>query len=309
MASINFHTLSPTQFENLAYDLLTWRGMRNTVWRTPGADGGRDLEGSYEVRDISGEYQSQKWYVDCKRYKASVDWPTVHEKVSYADNHGCDFLLLVCTPSVSPNCRSEIGIWNKKDVKTKIRVWEPHFLEQLLIEHPEVAIKHGFRKATLLDAPGFLELAIETSKCADAAYSRSKFESSGNVPELELASSLSNFLSARMLEAKASHLAYSTRSFNVATDGYDWLTINVGAGACNLDVLAIRALLCLVRLAGGGQINVVMDLNSDVLQISHSDGTALKLRKSELKLVQYICLFAALEYNAEGQNLILKIQK
>ena len=130
MSNDRFHALTPSQFENLAYDLLTWRGMRNAAWRTPGADGGRDIEGSYEVQDLSGAHQSQKWYVDCKRYASSVGWPTVYEKLSYADSNGADFLLIVCTPSVSPQCRTEIDKWNAKSPKTKIRTWEPHYLER-----------------------------------------------------------------------------------------------------------------------------------------------------------------------------------
>src|ERR1700675_1626165 len=100
--------LTPTQFENLAFDLLTWRGMRNAVWRTPGADGGRDIEGAVDFRDLSGTIESSKWNVDSKRFTPSVDWPTVFEKVSYAKNHGAEYLLIVCTPSVSPRCRDEI---------------------------------------------------------------------------------------------------------------------------------------------------------------------------------------------------------
>jgi hypothetical protein len=38
-----FLTLTPTEFENLVFDLLISRGMVNVAWRTPGADGGRDI--------------------------------------------------------------------------------------------------------------------------------------------------------------------------------------------------------------------------------------------------------------------------
>jgi hypothetical protein len=43
----SLHDLSPRQFENVVYDLVSAAGLRNAVWRTPGADGGRDIEGDF----------------------------------------------------------------------------------------------------------------------------------------------------------------------------------------------------------------------------------------------------------------------
>jgi hypothetical protein len=64
--------LKPTAFENLSFDLVTAAGLQNAVWRTPGADGGRDIEATMPVMDISGEVTHQKWYIECKRYKHSL---------------------------------------------------------------------------------------------------------------------------------------------------------------------------------------------------------------------------------------------
>lgn len=311
MAKNRFHSLTPSQFENLAYDLLTWRGMRNAAWRTPGADGGRDIEGSYEVQDLSGTYQIQKWYVDCKRYASSVNWPTVYEKLSYADSNGADFLLIVCTPSVSPQCRTEIDKWNVKTPKTIIRAWEPHFLEQLLIEHPEVAIKHGFRKATLLDAPGFVDLAFEASKCADAAYCRSKFEDNKNVPELELASALANFMAAQMQHPRPSVVAPSVRRFSPEIDTYDWLNCSPAAltSPFPLDALAVRVILCLVRLSAGGNLSVNLDATAQELRISLPNNAGIQWRENELKLLRGVSLFGAVEIDSQQNHLILRAQK
>ena len=59
--------LDPQEFENLAYDLLFLSGLQNLRWRTPSADGGRDLEGTFSSIDFSGEHVTHKWYVECKR--------------------------------------------------------------------------------------------------------------------------------------------------------------------------------------------------------------------------------------------------
>jgi len=116
-------SLSAVFFENLVYDTVTALGLENAVWRTPGRDGGRDIEGSFFVSDLSGFRHPQRWYVECKKYASSVDWPTIHEKLAYAESHGADFLLLVTTASVSPQGTDEINRWNAGHHKPQIRVW------------------------------------------------------------------------------------------------------------------------------------------------------------------------------------------
>jgi hypothetical protein len=79
-------TLTPQDFENLTYDLLMLAGIRNLVWRTPGSDGGRDLEGLYNRVDFADGVVSEVWYFECKRYQSAIDWPTVFGKIAYAAN-------------------------------------------------------------------------------------------------------------------------------------------------------------------------------------------------------------------------------
>lgn len=311
MSSIDFHALTPTQFENLAYDLLTWRGLRNAHWRTPGADGGRDIEGHFEVRDLSGTHQTQKWYVDCKRYTKSIDWPTVFEKLSFAINHDADYLLMVCTPTVSPQCRTEINKWNSKRTTTLIRTWEPHYLEQLLIEHPEVAIKHGFRKPYLLDAPGFVEIAIEASKCADAAYSRAVFNGESNIPELELASALSTFLAIQMQQPRTTIQAQSYRVFRQPTDSYDWLTF-VPSGTTDhidLDGAALRAILCILRLVFNEGVSLIFGTTPRECKLQSASTKEIKLSPGIENTIKTLCLLSSIEYQITGTYLALRGQQ
>lgn len=65
--------MHPSAFENLTYDLLFLSGIRNLRWRTPGSDGGRDLEGEFTVIDFAGDHIIQKWYIECKRYASSLN--------------------------------------------------------------------------------------------------------------------------------------------------------------------------------------------------------------------------------------------
>src|ERR1700685_4468966 len=103
--------LPPREFENFAFDLLQMIGMTTVVWRTPGADGGRDIDATYHARDASGYVDRQRWFVECKRYATSIDWPTLWAKLAYADNEGADFLLLVTNSNPSPQCENQIAQW------------------------------------------------------------------------------------------------------------------------------------------------------------------------------------------------------
>src|ERR1700737_1902420 len=98
-------SLTATEFENLTFDLIQEHGLGNLVWRTPGSDGGRDIEGDLPTRDLSGSLTHQRWFVECKRYTSSIDWPTVWNKVSYAENIHADFLLIVTTTTLSPSVK------------------------------------------------------------------------------------------------------------------------------------------------------------------------------------------------------------
>src|SRR5258706_15282013 len=100
-------SLHERDFENLVFDLAIAAGLRNATWRTPGSDEGRDIEGELTTVDFSGHTSVQKWYIECKRYSSSVDWPTVWEKIAYADAHAADYLLVVTTSHLSPQCKNQ----------------------------------------------------------------------------------------------------------------------------------------------------------------------------------------------------------
>jgi HJR/Mrr/RecB family endonuclease len=148
--------LTPAQFENIVYDLVTSAGLRNAVWRTPGADGGRDIEGEMATTDFSGFSVNAKWYIECKRYAAAVDWPTVWGKIAYADSHGADYLLVVTTSSLSPQCKTEVSTWNAGRRRPAVRFWEGHNLEQVLAHYPRILVKHGLAGDTKLVPASFV---------------------------------------------------------------------------------------------------------------------------------------------------------
>lgn len=140
--------LSPTKFENLTFDVVTALGLRNPVWRTPGSDLGRDIEGDYFISDLSGLYQKQKWYIECKRYTSSVDWPTIWNKIAYAETHVADVLLFVTSSSLSPQAIDQVRLWNEKNKKPTIRFWGAVDVCAKLNLYPQIAKKYGLKPDT-----------------------------------------------------------------------------------------------------------------------------------------------------------------
>jgi hypothetical protein len=49
MTDINFLSLTPSEFEELCFDLLDELGFKRLVWRQGGSDDGRDIQGVNEV--------------------------------------------------------------------------------------------------------------------------------------------------------------------------------------------------------------------------------------------------------------------
>lgn len=116
--------LDPREFEHLTFDLLAIEGVRNLIWLAPGADGGRDIQGDVLRLDLSGAATLERWYIECKRYSSSVDWPTLYMKLAYAVNHNADYLLLCTTAFLSPRCKDEVQSYNLARRRPLIRYWD-----------------------------------------------------------------------------------------------------------------------------------------------------------------------------------------
>lgn len=134
--------LKDREFEHLIFDLLTLLGVKNVVWRTPGSDGGRDLEGEFVSRDFSGNFRIETWFIECKVRKASLSWPDVYEKISYAENRGADHLLVCCSSSLSPKCKDEIQIHNLAKRRPTISFWDGADIVQRVELQPILAYKY-----------------------------------------------------------------------------------------------------------------------------------------------------------------------
>lgn len=189
--------LSPTQFENLVFDILRVLGFKNLVWRTPGSDGGRDIEGQLHTTDPTGYSQTLKWYIECKRYSNSISWATVWEKIAHADVLGADIIFLVTNSSPSPQCESRIAEWNEKKRRPGIRVWRGYNFPNILRVNSDLAASYGLIGASNTTNAIGGAFALQLAKLAQSAHGAIEF---GRRPDksIEAASSLSELFEQRL---------------------------------------------------------------------------------------------------------------
>ncbi len=239
--------LSPSEFENLTYDCVRASGLRNLVWRTPGADGGRDIEGTASYRDVSGHECIQTWYVECKRYSTSLSWPLVYEKIAHADVQGADVLLVVTNSNPSPPCENEIARWNSAKRRPIIRFWRGYDLPALIRSHPAIAAAYGLSDSITQLHASLLPLSFLISKIVQGAHVATEFEV---VPRsgLEAGACLSELLSQRLDDLDRFGRIVPSGQLNSAP-AFEWLDWE--GTVSGWEEVGARAMLAFLKIATG----------------------------------------------------------
>ncbi|TDR82997.1 restriction endonuclease [Paludibacterium purpuratum] len=238
--------LSPSEFENLTLDLLARLGLKNSVWRTPGRDGGRDIQGDEFMDDFSGYTSQKSWYVDCKRYSGTVSWPTVWEKIAFADSNNADVFLLVTTSTLSPQAVDEVNRWNDTRRAPSIRFWNGHDFDHRLSLHTDIQVKYGLSSQPIQDAaPAIVELSKILLKYTNSIAAQVEF---GRTTEGPLAAiqAISELITARLGEIELTgHI--SVQRFRAEVDAYEWLKDAESISLLGFDRFAVRAIAALIR--------------------------------------------------------------
>lgn len=213
--------LNPFEFENFIFDCARAVGLKNVIWRTPGADGGRDIQGEAYSTDISGHELVQRWYIECKRYASSLDWPTVWNKIAYADVQGADVLLIATNSNPSPRCETEVEAWNSERRRPIVRFWRGYDLPAIVRAHPAIGASYGLIDEVALLQASTLPLAMLVSKIAQTAYAESAFESAITI-SLEAGAAIAELLS-QALDNLQRYGRLKPGSPASQIPNYDWL--------------------------------------------------------------------------------------
>jgi Restriction endonuclease len=293
--------LSPHEFENLAYDVVFLSGAQNLRWRTPSADGGRDLEAEFRIADFSGEHVTQRWYIECKRYNKSLNWPTVYEKLTVALNHSADYLLFITTSNFSVPCRDEVQRHNSKAGTVQIRVWPFYRLEHLLSIHGQVAIKYGLVQAPKALQVDFETIIFEITKLAQSTYGAAEF-GQRTKDRIELLTAFTELLSARVGDVREfGHFVF--HKFKPSRDSYEWCD-PFPLVMSNFDQTSLRAALASIRAILG-----LPSLKCSVVQgaISVSVPSTTALRSA--RLFSLITTFGLIDVEFRDDAVILKARE
>jgi len=253
--------LDPTVFENLVFDLVCDCGLINPQWRTPGSDEGRDIQGEFYISDLSGYYQRQLWYIECKKYSGSIPWPLIWEKISYAETHDADILLVANTSTITPQARNQVTKWNESGKKPTIRVWNKIDIQERLNVRKYISIKYGLSLPNLQGVIDPITPLIKLLIKANNSLYSSGVESKGAVMKLELSHALGELLDKRVddIERSGEILWIKVKS---EVDLYDWMNIDTLQIISTFDVYAFRALGCYLRMCFSApfiQINSLAD--------------------------------------------------
>ena len=284
----------------MSYDLLMLSGIRNLIWRTPGTDGGRDLEGIHSRMDFSGGVVSEKWYFECKRYAASIPWPTVFEKVSYASNHMADYLLFLSTSSFSPHCEDEVARWNAARQHPKIRHWPGHHLAELLVGYPKLQMKYGLAETPAPAPASMFQISFELAKAVQASYAAEEFRDGPRAPT-EFAAALADQMTACIGDLEAGGGVTLRHFRDNATDGFPWLKIT-GRPPTSFDRMALRSLLTALRLTNRNEEFEITGAEQE-LSISLANKSPLVFGSSLDKVIHEICFWGNLEIIQDGNHI------
>jgi hypothetical protein len=165
---IPWKNLKGKEFEELLYWLFDAMGAKELEWRIGGAnsgtaDQGRDLELSFYSSSPDGELVKQKWWVEAKGRKKTVEPEEVKSAIlNSAGKSGIDVMVIATNSAFSNPTRDWVKEWQQKNPLPKIKLWERTELENYCSKHP-IAVIRVFRHA--LNPAG--KLAVLTTKLWD----------------------------------------------------------------------------------------------------------------------------------------------
>lgn len=278
--------LPPASFENLVYDLIVSSGFSNVVWRTPGADGGRDIEAHYPVVDAVGIQRMEKWYIECKRYSSSINWPLVYEKIAHADALNADYVLLATNSNPSPQCETRIDEWNATK-RPFVRVWRGYQIDEILSGHAWLSVKYELKVGPVANAIAFEPALLEISKIVVAANGIREF--GGSVEKaLNAACSLSELVHKRMSDIGQYKRPAYLHSW-VAKPEY-WLSM---PEVINLEEVGTLTLSSAIRfICDSDSIEITVEGDIYIIRAVSSKN---KIRKSSERLIRLIASLTNIE--------------
>ena len=101
----DFSKITPEQFEQFCYHLLSEIGFTNLEWYgRGGGDRGLDIVGTKTLEPLPGQRREEQWVVQCERYiQARLQKSELSTTFTFAREHHPDSLLLIAAAGISTN--------------------------------------------------------------------------------------------------------------------------------------------------------------------------------------------------------------
>lgn len=164
LGSLDFQGLSPTEFEEFCFDLVSQSGFSNVDWRkgTPLAsspsDRGRDIVARKALQDVDGHDYEERWFIDCKHYQRGVPPDALQSTIAWANAERPSVVLFIASGYLTNGAKDWIADYESGNRPPfRIRVWEKPQLLKLVENNLDVAFKHDVGTSTLRRVSEILE--------------------------------------------------------------------------------------------------------------------------------------------------------
>jgi Restriction endonuclease len=167
LGSVRFDGLSPTDFEEFCFDLLSEIGFINVDWRkgTPlnasPADRGRDIVAYLEREDVDDHRYMESWFVDCKHYERGVPPEALQGAITWAQAERPSTVLFIASGYFTNGAKDWIADYERSKPPFRIRVWEMPQLRRLLVNHMDIAFNHNVHTSSLRRVSDILAVESE----------------------------------------------------------------------------------------------------------------------------------------------------
>lgn len=144
--AIPFADLKARDLEECVYWLFDALGAKDLEWRIGGsgggaADGGRDLEATFFVPAPDGEMEAERWWIECKGRRDTLETEAVKNTVVNAAPAGLASLVIVTNTTFTNPTRDWVKSWQAANPRPRIKLWDKDVLERQLSRHPSVVLR------------------------------------------------------------------------------------------------------------------------------------------------------------------------
>lgn len=144
---IDFQLITPNQFEQLCFKLISKIGYEKVRWRQGGADNGRDIQAVKRMQNDLVLYDDV-WFFECKHYTGGVPPAEFESKFAWANAKKPEHLVFILSSHITNNGQTYLD--ERADgVNYKVHLIQGNELKEVLINHIDLVKEFGLISSNL----------------------------------------------------------------------------------------------------------------------------------------------------------------